>query len=146
MRKNYNYTAVAPNTRNEFIDSVATQKEAIVISHELLKELTEEINSQLSSRGGSKFFKRLAVPMAILSWSNPIGWICSGIVFLCGIFTGVSDHLKKYVIHSGYDVFDNQILVFIHKHKVNMSYDKILLPENVKSVDYKKEKKWINNK
>ena len=143
MRKNFNYIAAVPTTRNDVIDAVTNQKEAILVNHILLKELTEEINSKLSSRNGGGFFKKLAVPMAILSWTNPIGWLCSGIVFLCGVFTSASDDLKKYVIHSGVDVHDNQVLVLRHKSKVNLTYDKIVLPADIKSVDYKKTKKWI---
>lgn len=143
MRPNYTYNAIIPDTRNEFIAAVTDQKEAIVIQHTLLKELTEEINSQISSRAGGKFFKKLAVPMAIISWSNPIGWLLSGIVFLCGIFASSSDDLKKYTIYSGTDTSDNQILVLHHKKKVNLSYDKIIYPANIKAVNYKKANKMI---
>lgn len=146
MRLNYTYNAIIPATRNEFITAVTNQKEAIVINHTLLKELTDEINSQISSKKGGRFFKKLAVPMAVLSWSNPIGWLLSGIVFLCGVFTSASDDLKKYVIYSGCDALGNQILVLHHKKKVNLSYDKVIYPANIKSVDYKKTNKQVKTK
>ena len=146
MRPNYTYNAVVPVTRNEFISAVSAQNEVIVIKHTLLKEITKEINSQISSKKQGGFFKKIAVPMAILSWSNPIGWILSGITFLCGVFESASDDLKKYVIYSGCDALGNQILVLHHKSKVNLSYDKVIYPANIKSVDYKKTNKRIKIK
>jgi hypothetical protein len=59
MRKNFNYIAAVPTTRNDFIDAVTNQKEAILVNHILLKELTEEINSKLSSRNGGGFFQEI---------------------------------------------------------------------------------------
>ena len=146
MRQNYSYTAVAPATRNEFIESVSKQKEAIVINHELMRELTTEINSQLSAKKQGGFFKKIAIPMAILSWTNPIGWILSGITFLCGVFASVSDDLKKYVIYAGFDTSDNQIVVLHHKRKVDLSYDKVVYPSFVQNVDYKKTNRKVKAK
>lgn len=143
MRKNYSYDAVSPTTRNEFIEAVTSEKEAIVIKHMLLKELTEEINSNISSKKHGGFFKKIAVPMAILSWSNPIGWALSGIVFLCGVFSSAANDLKKYKIYPGVDVYGTQIMVMLHKRKVDMNYDKVNYPSFVKDVDYKKINKKI---
>lgn len=146
MRHNYTYNAVSPSTRNDFIDSVSKQKEAIVINHELLEDLTKEINSQLSAKKQGGFFKKLAVPMAILSWTNPLGWLLSGITFLCGVFTGSSNELKKYVVYAGCDMSDNQIMVLHHKNKVDLSYDKVIYPSFVKNVDYKKTNRKVKAK
>ena len=143
MRKNYTYTAVTPATRNDFIDAVKTETEIIAINHKLLKELTDEVNANLSSKKQGKFFKRLAVPMAILSWTNPIGWALSGITYLCGAFESSSNELKKYVIYPGKDTGGLQIIVLHHKHKVDREYDEIVYPAFVKKVDYDKRNKKI---
>jgi len=50
MRKNYTYKAVAPASRNEFIDAVKSKKEAIVIHHTLLVELNNEVNQNTSNK------------------------------------------------------------------------------------------------
>lgn len=141
MRKNYSYVAVCPATRNEFIEAVNEKKEAIVIDHKLLKELTDEINSNLSSKKQGGFFKKISLPMALLSWTNPIGWALSGIVFLCGIFTSASDELKKYVIYPGIDTGGLSILVLHRKSQIDMKYDEVIYPSFVKSVDYTKKNK-----
>lgn len=143
MRKNYSYDAVSPTTRNEFIEAVTSQKEVIVIKHALLKGLTEEINSNISSKKQGGFFKKIAVPMAILSWSNPIGWVLSGIAFLCGAFSSAANDLKKYKIYPGVDVYGTQIMVLHHKRKVDMKYDEVIYPSFVKNVDYKRVDKKI---
>ena len=146
MRKNYSYTAVPAATRNEFIEAITNQKEAIVINHQLLKELTEEMNANLSSKKQGGFFKKISVPMAILSWSNPIGWALSGIVFLCGVLSSVSYDLKKYVIYPGIDAGGLQIMVLHHKRKVDLKYDEIIYPSFVKSVDYTRKNKKVRTK
>lgn len=143
MRKNYTYSAVCPTTRNEFIEAVANRNEAIVVKHSLLKELTEEINSNISSKKQGGFLKKIAVPMAILSWSNPVGWALSGVTFLCGIFSGAGNDLKKYKIYPGVDVYGTQIIVLHHKYKVDMKFDEVIYPSFVKDVDYKKVNKKI---
>lgn len=138
MRPNYSFYAASPATRNDFIDLVSKQTEAIVINHELLKELTKEINSQISAKKQGGFFKKISIPMAIISWTNPLGWLLSGITFLCGTLTSASDDLKKYVIYAGCDTSDNQIMVLHHKHKVDLKFDKVIYPAFVRSVNYKK--------
>ena len=146
MRKNYRYTATSPGTRNEFVDAIADGREAIVLNHKLLKELTDEINANLSSKKQGGFFKKVAVPMAILSLSNPIGWALSGITFLCGVLAGVSDDLKKYIIYPGVDVGGLQIMVLHRKHKIDMKYDEVIYPSFVKNVDYTKRNHKIRTK
>ena len=143
MRKNYSYVAVCPVTRNEFIEAVTEKKEVIVVDHKLLKELTEEINANLSSKKAGGFFKKISLPMALLSWTNPVGWALSGIVFLCGIFTSAANDLKKYVIYPGTDTGGLSILVFHRKSKIDMKYDEVIYPSFVKSVDYTKKNKKV---
>ena len=95
MRHNYTYTAAAPSSRNEFIDFIGKQEPVIVVGNTLLEELTKEINSNISDKKSGKFFKKIAIPMAIISWTNPIGWLLSGITFLCGSLLGSADDFKK---------------------------------------------------
>lgn len=142
MRPNYSFYAASPATRNDFIDLVSKQTEAIVLNHELLEDLRKEINEQINSKKSGKFFKRISIPMALLSL-NPLGWLLSGITFLCGVLSSASDDLKKYKLYAGCDASDSQIVVLLHKKKVDLSYDKIIYPSYVKIIDYKKSNKKI---
>ena len=146
MRRNNTYTASEPSSRNDFIDLITKQDEVIVINNSLLKDLTKEVNANLSSKKQGSFFKKRAVPIAILSWTNPVGWIVSGITFLCGAFTSSTNDLKEYVIYSGYDVCEKPIVVFHHKNKVDLKYDTVNYPPFVKDVNYKKQTKRIKSK
>lgn len=143
MRPNHNFYAVCPTTRNDFIDFVSKQSEAILIDHALLQELSKEINEQISAKKQGSFFKKVSVPMAIISWTNPLGWLLTGITYLCGAFSSASDDLKKYITYTGSDTSNHQIMVLHHKHKVDLKYDKVIYPSFVKSVDYKKANKRI---
>ena len=143
MRLNYTHNAVSPVTRNDFINSISRQDAAIVINHELLKEITKEINSQISSKKQGKLFKGMALPVAILSLTNPVGWILSGVTFLSGALLSASDDLKKYMTYAGVDTSDKQIVVFHHKSKVDLSHDTVIYPSYVRTVDYKKTNKKV---
>lgn len=141
MRINKTFYATSPSTRNDFINFISKDTEAIVLNHELLKDLRKEINEQINSKKSGKFFKRISIPMA-LSF-NPLGWLLSGITFLCGALSSASDDLKKYKLYAGCDASDSQIVVLLHRKKVDLSYDKIIYPSYVKNIDYKKSNKKI---
>ena len=140
MRKNYTHTAKEPKTRNDFIEMIEKKEDVIVLNHELIEELEKEIAKNLKDRKHGKFFTKVAVPMAILSLSNPIGWLCSGIVFLSGKSIKSSDALKKYYVYSGYDMSLQKILIFHLKKTVDIKYDDVTYPNWVKDVDYKSKK------
>lgn len=144
MRPNYTHIASCPSTRNDFINSITEQDAVIVVNHTLLQELTKEINSNIQAKKQGNFFKKASVPMAILSWSNPVGWVLSGIVLLSGILHSAGDEFKKYKIYAGIDTSHNQILVFHNKHKVDLKYDTLSYPSFVQNIDYKKTNKKVS--
>ena len=73
MRKNYTYKAVTPATRNEFIDAIKNKTEAIVISHNLLIELNEELNKNISNKKKKGLLKTIGIgTLLFFNLYNPL--------------------------------------------------------------------------
>ena len=126
MRKNYNYNAAVPATRNDFIECLRNKTEAIVINHVLLEKMDKDLKGCRSNGRASKFFKGTGI--GILSTmslaSNPVTSFAIGtLVFVIGKVC--ESELKEYKIYAGYDVNNYDILVLVHKEKVDEKYDSI---------------------
>lgn len=126
MRKNYSYEAVIPATRNEFIDYIKGKSEVIVISHSLLEELDEELKKN-QNKGKAKTALKTAggIGLLVLNLYNPLTWVFGvGSILAGGL---LKNEIKEYNAHVGVDVHENDILLLIHKKKVNLKYDSIIL-------------------
>lgn len=150
MRHNYTHIAEVPQTRNEFIDAVRQNKTVIVVSHTILQEIQAEVNSNLKSGKKGDFLKELGVGGGLLGFlfsTHPVGWLVAGGTALAvGIFTGISNYLKKYNVYLGVDSEDKEIIVLHLKNKVDLSYDSITYPSFLKFVDTKKANKKVKIK
>ena len=141
MRKNNTYHAAVPLNRNDFIDMVASKEAVIVVNNKILEGITKDVNDSLTSKKTGKY-AALSIPLFLLS-TNPVGWICSGVVGLCGLLGKAGDDLKRYVAYNGVDTFNNQILVLHRKRAIDLKYDLVYYPDFVKTVDYKKKNKKV---
>lgn len=141
MRKNFSYTAAIPSTRNEFIDCVKNKTEAIVIKHSLVQELDKELKAN-QTKGKAKTALKTAgiVGLLVLNLYNPLTWIFGvGSLLAGGI---LKNEIKEYSIYNGLDIDNRNIIVMIHKKKVNEKYDTIIYDKAyVKSVSSKKSEK-----
>ena len=146
MRKNYTYDAKEPKNRNEFIDMIKNKEDVIVLHHNIIEELDKEINENIKYRKTGNFFSKLALPMAILSWSNPLGWFLSGVVFLCGGLEKSSDYFNQYNIYNGYDICLRRVLTFHLKDTVDLKYDKVTSPRWDGKIEYKNMKRRIQQR
>lgn len=143
MRKNMSYIASVPGTRNGFINMIDSKKDVVLLNHELLEVISKEINENISTGKIGKAGKITGPIMLALSWWNPIGLLCSGVVMLSGIVAGWSNSLKKYNMFEGIDIHENGIVVLLKK-SINLKYDTIEYPDWVKSIDYTHQNKKIN--
>ena len=143
MRKNYTFTAEVPTNRNEFIDMVESRTTVIVVNNEILEDLTKDVNNSLINKKAGKL-GWLSIPMLFLS-TNPVGWICSGIVGLCGLWAKASDDLKNYVAFNGIDTCNKPILVLHRKNTIDPKFDSVVYPDFVKAIDYKKTNQKVKN-
>lgn len=144
MRKNMSYIASVPGTRNGFINMIDSKKDVVLVSHELLEAINEEINENVSTGKAGKVFKTAGPIMLAVSWWNPIGLICGGLVTLSGVVAGWSNSLKKYTMYEGVDINGNGIVVLLKK-SIDLKYDTIEYPAWVKNIDYKQKNKKINS-
>lgn len=140
MRKNYTYNAKEPQNRNELIDMLKNKEDVIVLGNNLLEELAKEINENIKSGKKGRFFSKMALPIVLLSW-NPVGWFLAGTELLFGTILKAGDSFKKYNIYQGNDVCLRQILTLHLKDSVDLKYDKVIYPDWVGKIEYKKVKR-----
>ena len=145
MRKNINYKAETPNSRNEFIKMIEQKVDVIVVDNTLLKKLAKEINENVSSGKTGKTMGTVGPLMILISGWTLVGLVCGAVVTLCGALSISSDSLKKYKIYAGKDNDNEDIAVFLEKC-VDLKLDTIEYPDWVKSVDYKRKNKRISTK
>ena len=139
------YTAQVAKDRNDFITLIKSKKEVIVVDHNLLEQLTKEINEEMKVKKSGKRLKKIA-PVMLVLWWNPIGWALSGVVLLGGVLGVNSSALKKYNLYSGKDVDNNEIITLLRKSRVDLKYDTIQYPEWIASIDYDHKNKKIKTK
>lgn len=143
MRKNYTFTPQMPNSRNEFIDCLKKQSEVIVIQHTLVNELSAELNKSIGNKKGKTALQTAGVTaLLIFNLYNPLTWIFGiGALATSGL---LKNEIKKYHVYLGRNVTHHEILVLIHKDKVDPNMDTIAYDKNyVLSVEKKPYKKKI---
>ena len=113
MRKNINYKAEIPNSRNEFIEMIERKEDVIVVNNTLLKQLAKEINENVSSGKTGKTMGTVGPLMILISGWTLVGLVCGAVVTLCGALSISSDSLKKYKIYAGKDNDNEDIAVFL---------------------------------
>ena len=115
--------------------------EAIVIKHSLVQELDKELKAN-QTKGKAKTALKTAgiVGLLVLNLYNPLTWIFGvGSLLAGGI---LKNEIKEYSIYNGLDIDNRNIIVMIHKKKVNEKYDTIIYDKAyVKSVSSKKSEK-----
>lgn len=145
MRKNYTYKAVTPATRNEFIDAIKNKTEAIVISHNLLIELNEELNKNISNKKKKGLLKTIGIgTLLFFNLYNPLTWIVGiGSLLANG---SMKNEIKEYIAYTGTDACCKEILVLHNKKKIDLKYDTVLYDTSVKQVSTKATKGKIKLK
>lgn len=139
MRKNYTYKAVTPATRNEFIDAIKNKTEAIVISHNLLVELNEELNKNISNKKKKGLLKTIGIgALLFFNLYNPLTWIVGIGSFLAN--GSMKNEIKEYIVYTGTDTCCKEILVLHNKKKIDLKYDTVLYDTSVKQVSTKATK------
>ena len=129
MRKNNTYTVCIPETRNEFIDCVQGKKEAIIIKSTLLIELDEELKSNQNKGTAKKVLTTAGVTgLLVLNLYNPLVWVLGVGSLLAGGL--LKNDIKGYAVHKATDMEGKDILILVHKKKVNKKYDTIVFDKD----------------
>ncbi|MBQ8837521.1 MAG: hypothetical protein IJ002_08485 [Clostridia bacterium] len=125
MRKNFTYVANIPTTRNDFIDCVKEKKEAIVLRNQLLIELDKELKLNQNKGKAKNILKTAGITgLLVLNLYNPLVWIFGLGSLLAGGL--LKNDIKEYSAHKGTDMNGKEILVLIHKKKVNKKFDTVI--------------------
>ncbi len=143
MRKNYTHTPEMPNNRNEFIDCLKKQSEVIVIKHDLVNDLSKELNKSIGNQKGKTILQTAGIAtLLICNLYNPLTWIFGiGSLTTSGL---LKNNIKRYNVYLGRNVTHHEIIVLIHKSKVDLTLDTISYNKNyVLSVENKPYKKTI---
>lgn len=145
MRKNYTFTPKMPQNRNAFIDCLEEKAEVIVIGNDMIEAISKELNKSVGIGRRKKALTTVGVgALLVLNLYNPLTWIFGiGSIAAGGI---LKNEMKKYSVHMGRDVENKEIIVLIHKHKVNMELDTIVYDKSyVLSVETKEYKGHIKS-
>lgn len=145
MRKNYTFIPKMPKNRNAFIDCLKEKAEVIVIGNDMIETLSKELNKNVGKGRAKTALTTVGVgALLVLNLYNPLTWIFGiGSIAAGGI---LKNEIKKYNVHMGRDVENKEIIVLIHKNKVNMKLDTIIYDENyVLSVETKEYRGHIKS-
>lgn len=146
MRKNYTFIPKMPKSRNAFIDCLKEKAEVIVISNDMIEVLLKELNQNVGKGKAKTVLTTVGVgALLVLNLYNPLTWIFGiGSIAAGGI---LRNEIKKYKVHMGLDVDKKEIIVLIHKNKVDMKLDTIMYDKShVLSVEEKEYKGHIKTK
>lgn len=146
MRKNHTFVPKMPKNRNAFIDCLKEQVEVIVISNDMIAVLSKEINKNIGKGNAKPVLKTAGIgALLLLNLYNPLTWIFGvGALAAGGI---LKNELRKYKVYMGRDVENKEIIVLIHKNKVDMKLDTIQYDKSyILSVERKEYKGHIKAK
>ena len=94
MRKSYIYNAKEPQNRNDFIDMIKNKEDVIILNHNVIEELDNEIRLNQSKVKAKKSLKTAGtIGLLVLNLYNPLTWIFGvGSILAGGLLKTISSN------------------------------------------------------